>query len=49
MGEIYGRMDYISIDSPTARALLKKVGDDVIVPTPGGPMSWWINVIEYLK
>ncbi|MEB0039983.1 MULTISPECIES: transcription elongation factor GreB [unclassified Pseudomonas] len=48
--EIYGRMDYISIDSPMARALLKKeVGDDVIVPTPGGDMSWWINVIEYPK
>jgi len=48
--EIYGRMDYISIDSPMARALLKKeVGDDVIVPTPAGEMSWWVNVIEYPK
>lgn len=48
--EIYGRMDYISIDSPMARALLKKeVGDDVIVPTPAGEVNWWINLIEYPK
>lgn len=34
--EIYGRNDYISIDSPMARALLKKeVGDEAVVQTPG--------------
>jgi transcription elongation factor GreB len=48
--EIYGRMDYISIDSPMARALLKKeVGDEVIVPTPSGDVLWWVNEIIYPK
>lgn len=46
--EIYGRNDYISIDSPMARALLKKeVGDEAIVQTPGGEVLWWINEISY--
>ena len=48
--EIYSRMDYISIDSPMARALLKKeVGDEALVPTPTGEVCWWVNVIEYEK
>ncbi|MGL5391535.1 MAG: transcription elongation factor GreB, partial [Shewanella sp.] len=39
--EIYGRNDYISIDAPMARALLKKeVDDEAIVPTPLGPSTW---------
>lgn len=46
--EIYGRNDYISIDSPMARALLKKeVGDEAVVQTPGGEVLWWINAISY--
>lgn len=46
--EIYGRNDYISIDSPMARALLKKeVGDEATVQTPQGEMCWWINEISY--
>ena len=46
--EIYGRMDYISIDSPMARALLKKeVGDEAIVQTPQGEVCWWINALSY--
>ena len=46
--EIYGRKDYISIDSPMARALLKKeVGDEATVLTPLGEMCWWINEISY--
>ena len=47
--EIYdGRKDYISIDSPMARALLKKeVDDETIVKTPQGDMLWYINKIEY--
>ncbi len=48
--EIYQRMDYISIDSPMARALLKKqVDDEAIVPTPTGEVCWWITNIEYNK
>ncbi len=40
--------DYISIDSPMARALLKKqVDDEAIVHTPHGPVSWVILDIRY--
>lgn len=46
--EIYGRHDYISIDSPMARALLKKeVDDDVEVNTPQGKKRWFVNRIKY--
>ncbi|HIF9228020.1 TPA: transcription elongation factor GreB [Photobacterium damselae] len=46
--EIYGRKDYISIDSPMARALLKKeVDDEAIVQTPLGQKLWFINAISY--
>ncbi|PVZ16312.1 MULTISPECIES: transcription elongation factor GreB [unclassified Pseudomonas] len=46
--EIYGRNDYISIDSPMARALLKKEeGDEVQVQVPGGEATWYINRIYY--
>ncbi|MBL4832075.1 MAG: transcription elongation factor GreB [Aliivibrio sp.] len=46
--EIYGRHDYISIDSPMARALLKKeVDDDAVVQTPEGPKTWFVNNIKY--
>ncbi|SER24142.1 transcription elongation factor GreB [Pseudomonas sp. NFACC02] len=46
--EIYGRMDYISIDSPMARALLKKEqGDEVVVQTPTGEATWYISHISY--
>ena len=46
--EIFGRQDYISIDSPVARALLKKsVGDEAAVITPAGEAYWYINQIEY--
>lgn len=46
--EIYGRNDYISIDSPMARALLKKsVDDEVSVRTPTGDKLWIVNVIDY--
>jgi transcription elongation factor GreB len=48
--EIYGRQDYISIDSPMARALLKKeVDDDVVVQTPTQKTYWTINKIEYIN
>jgi transcription elongation factor GreB len=46
--EIYGRNDYISIDSPMARALLKKEqGDEVIVATPEGEKVWYVKAITY--
>ncbi|SET19783.1 transcription elongation factor GreB [Thalassotalea agarivorans] len=46
--EIYGRNDYISIESPMARALLKKeVDDEATVETPNGPSLWYVNKIWY--
>ncbi|TRW49025.1 transcription elongation factor GreB [Aliidiomarina halalkaliphila] len=46
--EIYGRNDYISIDSPMARALLKKeVGDEFEVTTPSGQKTWCVIDIRY--
>lgn len=46
--EIFGRKDYISIDSPMARALLKKeVGDSAVVNTPVGDAVWYVNEIAY--
>ncbi|RUO66178.1 transcription elongation factor GreB [Pseudidiomarina planktonica] len=46
--EIYGRNDYISIDSPMARALLKKqVDDEVEVATPTGTKQWFVTDINY--
>ncbi|MFC3034830.1 transcription elongation factor GreB [Pseudoalteromonas fenneropenaei] len=46
--EIYERKDYISIDAPMARALLgKAVDDEVLVTTPEGRKTWFINEITY--
>lgn len=46
--EIYNRKDYISIDSPMARALLSKtVDDEASVTTPVGTVVWIINAINY--
>lgn len=47
--EIYGdECEGISIDSPMARALIKKQVDDVCeVKTPSGVKEWYINSIEY--
>ena len=48
--EIFGRKDYISVDSPMARALLKKeVGEEAIVKTEAGSFIWYVNTIEYEK
>jgi transcription elongation factor GreB len=48
--EIYERKDYISIDSPMARALLKKaVDDEAIVETPSGKKNWYITQISYQR
>ena len=48
--EIYGRNDYSSIDSPIARACLKKtVDDEVVVQTPAGEKVWYVCDIYYEK
>lgn len=48
--EIFNRKDYISIDSPMARALIKKeVDDEAVVKTEAGIVTWFINAIEYEK
>ena len=40
--------EYISVDSPLARALLKKqVDDEVFIKLPAGKKSFFINRIEY--
>lgn len=42
------RVEYISIDSPMARALLKKqIDDEVIVKLPDGMKTYFINRISY--
>lgn len=47
--EIFGQNDYISVDSPMAKALLKKEVDDVaVVATPHGEVEWYVNAIEYV-
>ncbi|MCW8933277.1 MAG: transcription elongation factor GreB [Gammaproteobacteria bacterium] len=39
---------FISMDSPVAKALMKKLeGDDVTVKTPGGVINYYINRVQY--
>jgi len=46
--EIYGEKDYISIDSPMARACIgKQVDDEVVVVIPTGKKTWFVNSIHY--
>ncbi len=48
--EIFAQKNYISVDSPMARALLKKeVDDEAIVKTEAGIFTWYIKSIEYKK
>lgn len=48
--EIFSRDNYISIDSPMAKALLGKAeGDDAVVNTPKGQRLWYVNKIAYKK
>jgi transcription elongation factor GreB len=48
--ELIGEKDYISMDSPMAKALLdKKVGEEAIVKTPAAEFVWKIKRIEYQK
>ncbi|MCB1772069.1 MAG: transcription elongation factor GreB [Gammaproteobacteria bacterium] len=42
------KRNWISVDSPMARALLRKrVDDDVVVQTPGGQVEWYIVAVDY--
>ncbi|ABC27488.1 transcription elongation factor GreB [Hahella chejuensis KCTC 2396] len=46
--EIGAQKGYISVDSPMAKALLKKqVDDEAIVTTPSGRKSYFVIEIEY--
>ena len=46
--EIFGSKDYISVDSPMARALIgKQVDDEAEVTTEAGTAVWYVNSIEY--
>ena len=46
--EIFGRKDYISVDSPMARAMLgKSVDDEFTVRTEHGLSTWLIEEIHY--
>lgn len=46
--EINTEQGYISIDSPVAKALLKKVsGDEVIVKTPQGEQELYVVAVQY--
>jgi transcription elongation factor GreB len=48
--EIFGKKEAISIDSPMARALLKKAqGDFALVKTPVSTTEWEIRKIWYTK
>ena len=48
--EIFDTKDYISIDSPMAKALMKKgVGDEAVVKTDAGEFVWHVTKIEYQK
>ncbi len=48
--ELIGNKDYISMDSPMAKALYdKKVGEKAIVQTVASKFIWVITKIEYVK
>ncbi len=48
--EIFDRSDAISIDSPMARALIKKsINDEAAVNTPQGTQYWTITAINYTQ
>ena len=47
--EIDHHAGYISMDSPLARALMKRSLDDQVkVNTPGGVQTYWITGIDYI-
>ena len=47
--EIYGHKDYVSLQSPMAKACLgKTVDDEIKVQTPQGLKTWYIIAIDYI-
>lgn len=48
--EFDSKEEYISMDSPMARALIKKeIEDEVLVETPKGVIHYWIMDVRYDK
>jgi transcription elongation factor GreB len=48
--EIDPQRNWISIDSPMARALLKRqVDDEIRVITPLGTVNWWVTGVDYAE
>jgi len=46
--EVDQQANYISIDSPLAKGLLKHyLDDEVNIETPGGKQTYWITAIRY--
>jgi len=46
--EIYGQKEYISIDSPMAKACIgKETDDEFTVTLPKGKKVWYVNSISY--
>jgi len=42
------RTEYISMDSPMARALIKKeIDDEIVVQTPKGAIHYWVMDVKY--
>lgn len=42
------RTEYISMDSPMARALIKKeIDDEIVVQTPKGAIHYWVTNVKY--
>jgi transcription elongation factor GreB len=47
--EFNAEKGFISMDSPVASALMKKLqGDDVTIKTPGGVINYYINRVQYM-
>lgn len=46
--ELNPKINFITVDSPIAKALIgKEVDDEVTVKTPNGDKVWYINKIQY--
>ncbi|NQZ94790.1 MAG: transcription elongation factor GreB [Moritella sp.] len=46
--ELDSKRNFVTVDSPMAKALIgKQVDDEAIVHTPAGSKTWYINKIQY--